>query len=51
MTVEPVHIIDLMQKNKGWRMVGADKLRVEMKGDDVVQRIENVRRILNLLKN
>ena len=51
MMVEPVHIIDLMQKNKGWRMVGADKLRVEMKGDDVVQRIENVRRILNLLKN
>ena len=51
MMVEPVHIIDLMQKNKGWRMVGADKLRVEMKGDDVIQRIENVRRILNLLKN
>ncbi len=51
MTVEPAHIILLMQQNKGWRMAGADKLRVEAKGDDVAQRVENVRRVLEMLAN
>lgn len=49
MTVEPAHIIVLMQQNKGWRMVGADKLRVEQKSDNVAQRINNVQQILDLL--
>ncbi|XXQ67282.1 transcription-repair coupling factor [Neisseriaceae bacterium B1] len=47
--VEPAHIIMLMQQHKDWRMAGADKLRVEMKGETVVERVENVKKVLRLL--
>lgn len=49
MTLNPAHIVALMQQNTGWRMAGADKLRIEIEGSDVKQRIANVRRILRLL--
>lgn len=51
MTVEPTHIILLMQQNKGWRMVAADKLRVEILSNEIAQRIKNVQQILHMLAN
>ncbi|WP_072141360.1 transcription-repair coupling factor [Kingella kingae] len=49
MTTEPAHIIGLMQREKGWRMAGADKLRVEIDGETVEQRVDAVSRIFRLL--
>lgn len=49
MVLNPAKIIAIMQREKGWRMAGSDKLRVEMKSADVVARIENARKVLKLL--
>ncbi|MDO4434323.1 MAG: hypothetical protein Q4B82_07075, partial [Alysiella sp.] len=50
MVLNPAKIIAIMQREKGWRMAGSDKLRVEMKSADVVARIENVRKVLQILQ-
>lgn len=50
-SVEPARIIALMQQEKGWRMAGADKLRVEMKTTEISARVEACRRIMGRLKN
>lgn len=50
MSLDPMHIIALMQREKGWRMAGADKLRVEVKAEEITARIEAVRRVLQLLQ-
>lgn len=49
MTIDPVHIIGLMQSEKGWRMATPDKLRIESKMENIEQRIDAVRRVLQLL--
>lgn len=49
-TVEPSHIIALMQKEKGWRMSAPDKLRVEIHSENTEIRIANAQRILQLLR-
>ncbi|ULJ61922.1 transcription-repair coupling factor [Wielerella bovis] len=49
MVLDPMKIIAIMQREKGWRMAGGDRLRVEIKSADVVARIENVRKVLKLL--
>ena len=49
--VDAVSIIELVQKNKQVRLAGPDKLKVEItKGDEVKNRIQAVRNVLNSLR-
>lgn len=48
--IEPNQLIGLIQKNKGWKMVGANKLRIEIKGDTVDMRIEATLIVLRQLE-
>jgi transcription-repair coupling factor (superfamily II helicase) len=48
-TVDPVRLIELVQKQKNIRFAGQDKLRVELKGLDVNARYEAVRTLLRSL--
>jgi transcription-repair coupling factor (superfamily II helicase) len=48
-TVDPVRLIELVQKQKNIRFAGQDKLRVELKGLDVNARFEAVRTLLRSL--
>ena len=48
--IEPAHLIGLMQREKNWRMVSADKLRIDKSDETVEARIDAVRRVLQLLK-
>ncbi|MGO3843960.1 MAG: transcription-repair coupling factor [Alcaligenes pakistanensis] len=49
--VDPVSIIELVQKNKQVRLAGPDKLRIEItKGEEIKNRIQAVRNVLNSLR-
>ena len=48
--VEPMRLITLMQREKNWKMTGAEKLRVEMANDDVNARIDAVKRVLQMFQ-
>ncbi|NOL50194.1 transcription-repair coupling factor [Pelistega europaea] len=49
--IDPVTIIELIQKNRGIRLQGPDKLRIELKNmPDIAQRIESIRQLLKTLK-
>jgi transcription-repair coupling factor (superfamily II helicase) len=48
-TVDPLRLIELVQKQKNIRFAGQDKLRVEIKGLDVNARYEAVRTLLRSL--
>lgn len=48
--IDPSHLIGLMQSEKTWRMVSADKLRIDERYEEVGARIDAVRRVLHLLK-
>ncbi len=48
-TVDPVKLIELVQKQRHIRFSGQDKLRVEIKGVDVTARVDAVRTILRSL--
>jgi len=48
-TVDPVRLIELVQKQKNIRFAGQDKLRIELKGLDVNARFEAVRTLLRSL--
>ncbi len=43
-TVDPVRIIELVQKQRHIRMAGQDKLRAEITAPQVSQRVDAVRR-------
>ena len=48
--IDPSHLIGLMQSEKTWRMVSADKLRIDERYEEIGARIDAVRRVLHLLK-
>lgn len=48
--IEPAHLIALMQKEKNWRMVGADKLRIDAPNEEIEARMAALRQVLRLLK-
>ncbi|RQW26601.1 transcription-repair coupling factor [Rhodobacteraceae bacterium CH30] len=48
--IDPVKIIALMQSGKGYKMAGPDKLRVEVKLDEVPARVIKVKEILKALQ-
>lgn len=48
-TVEPLKLIELVQKQKHIRFSGPDKLKAEIKGTEVTSRIESVRNLLRSL--
>lgn len=50
--IDPVRIIELIQKNRTIRLQGPDKLRVELKNmPDIAQRLESIRQLLKTLSN
>jgi transcription-repair coupling factor (superfamily II helicase) len=48
-SVDPIRLIELVQKQKNIRFAGQDKLRIELKGLDVNARYEAVRTLLRSL--
>ncbi len=48
-TVDPLKLIELVQKQKHIRFSGPDKLKAEIKGAEVASRIEAVRNLLRSL--
>lgn len=48
-TIDPVHIITLMQQEKNWRMAGPERLRVSQSSEHVDERIALVKAVLKLL--
>ncbi|WP_159991065.1 transcription-repair coupling factor [Pelistega ratti] len=48
--IDPVTIIELIQKNRHIRLQGPDKLRIELKNmPDIAQRIESIRQLIKVL--
>jgi len=47
--VDPMRIIELIQKNKGAKLAGQDRLRCEIKGQQIGARIDAVRNLLRSL--
>lgn len=45
--IDPVHIIQLLQQEKGWKMLAPDKLRIQQAMSEVNHRIDGVRRVLH----
>jgi transcription-repair coupling factor (superfamily II helicase) len=48
-TVDPMRLIELVQKQKHIRFAGPDKLRIELQTSDVTERFEAVRTVLRSL--
>jgi transcription-repair coupling factor (superfamily II helicase) len=48
-TVDPARIIDLVQKQRHIKLSGQDRLRIEIKGQQVPARVEAVRTVLRAL--
>ena len=48
--VDPGHIIGLIQKHRHWRLNGPDKLRVDIVSITLKDRVQAVRRVLEMLK-
>ena len=48
--VDPGRIIQLIQKNRHWKLAGPNRLRVEMKATTIPERVRAIRDILQLLK-
>ncbi|WP_274571301.1 transcription-repair coupling factor [Neisseria leonii] len=49
-SLDPTHIIMLMQQNKNWRMAGPDRLRVAAVSDNIETRIRTVKNLLKQLR-
>ncbi|WP_338809705.1 transcription-repair coupling factor [Neisseria leonii] len=49
-SLDPAHIIMLMQQNKNWRMAGPDRLRVAAVSDNIETRIRTVKNLLKQLR-
>jgi transcription-repair coupling factor (superfamily II helicase) len=47
--VDPARIIELVQKQRGWKLAGPTKLRIEAKSATLAERFEAARRALELL--
>jgi len=48
-SVEPLRIIDLVQKQRHIKLAGQDKLRIEIKGQQIPARVDAVRTVLRAL--
>lgn len=49
--IDPTQIIQLIQTNRDFQLLGADKLRVYLRNDSVQERIKQIKGILKLLGN
>ncbi len=47
--IDPLRVIMLVQKNRHMRLSGQDKLRIEIKGQDLKARVEAIRTVLRSL--
>ena len=47
--IDPLRIMQLVQKNKHVRIVGQDRLRAEIKGTDMKARVDAVRALMRSL--